>query len=86
MLGSSYVIGPRNAFHGSLGFNMGYYEGSGNKGLGFVPLATIGYDRVELCFTGSPKAGSGEREVNGKEYPATAMVAMFLKVTLYEWN
>jgi hypothetical protein len=85
MPGGAYVIGSRTDWHGTIGLNIGYMVGSGFTGIGILPVASFGFDRVELCLTGIPTAWSREDDHNGRVYPATGLVAAFLRVRVASW-
>jgi hypothetical protein len=78
MPGLRFKFGNRNRLHANLGVNGGYFEGSDFNGFGIMPSAAVGYNRVELCFTGSPNTGREHEN-------STGFVATFIKVTIASW-
>ena len=86
MFGARYVMGERKRVHATAGFMAGYYNGSGFAGVGMIPVVSIGYNWVDLCFTGSPPE-SGHKHNNSDDpkqnrETESGMVAAFLKIRL----
>ncbi len=73
------VLGQKNDYHATLSFAGGYYEGSGFVKFGILPVFSIGYDKFDLCFTGSPNVLDSNDKYN------TAMIAVFLKMQVMEF-
>lgn len=74
MAGLRYLVGERDALHAGLVVELGWLDGSNIRGPTMIPVAQIGYDRVDLCITGArPSAGPG----------ASWMVAVFLEFRLF---
>ncbi len=78
MPGIRFKFGDRNKLHGNVGINGGYFNGSDFNGFGIMPSVAFGYNRVEICFTGSP---NNDRQNEN----STGFVATFLKVTVASW-
>ncbi len=86
LMGPSYVLGDRHGWHGTAGIAGGYFGGSGFSGAGILPTVTVGYDRVDLCFTGIPHwAFADQIEHDGQFYPDTNMIAVFLKFRVWDF-
>jgi hypothetical protein len=77
-------IGERKTFHTTLGGSIGYIKGSTFNGLGMLPVASIGYNRVDLCFTGDPTGSDNQTGPTAKT-SRTASIACFLKVNLLKF-
>lgn len=78
MVGVRPFIGKRESLHASLGCSVGYLDGSGSNGFGILPIASIGYDQVDLCFTVDlDKDANQSRDDSAAR---TSSIAFFLKV------
>lgn len=76
LVGPRMILGDRNGYHSTLAVCAGYFEGSGFTGRGALPIASLGYNWLDLCFTGTP------RNPNDAPKVATAIVAVFVDVRL----
>jgi hypothetical protein len=77
-------IFDRHGFHGTLGMSGGYMSGSGYTGLTVFPVASIGYDRYELCGMVSPARYEKINYDTGKVTANMGYVAsLFLKIQLF---
>lgn len=90
MAGPQLVLGYREAFHVIPGFCAGFLKGSGHNGSIIMPYLAIGYNRVDLCFTGDPSGSNNNivRNQNGsidRDHSSTAAIAIFLKVNIFKW-
>jgi hypothetical protein len=91
MPGFRVNFGDRNAFHSSLGLNVGYFEGSGYPGVGVMPIASMGYSMVDLCVTGNPLSFISPSNNNGSSDPkqnrnaSGGFLGFFVKVKLCSW-
>jgi hypothetical protein len=87
MVGVRQVFWERKGFHATVGISGGYFQGSGFNGLGVVPTVSIGYNRVDVCFTGTFNQPVEMEKYYGKtltdhEEGKTAVLGMFLKFRL----
>jgi hypothetical protein len=80
-----YVFGERNGVHGTITAAGGYFDGSFYDGVGVMMVGSIGYDRVDLCFTGFPDLGSKTDENKDPEKSSSGVVAAFLKIRVMEF-
>lgn len=81
LAGARAVIGNRNELHGTIGMNWGYYNGSGFTDFGSMPVASIGYNRFDICFTFKPGFGESSDEYSRSQGNVDAtVVAIFLKI------
>jgi hypothetical protein len=86
MPGVRYTFGSQDSLHSSLGFNAGLFKGSGFDGFGFMPMATLGYSRVDLCVTGLPNLTDNHPgEDDPRQGASTGMVGLFVKLRIAEW-
>ncbi len=76
-----FLVGPRatlgfeKSLHASIAIQGGYLNGSGSKGQGIVPFASIGYDWFDVGITGDPFGTGGENDAE-----TSKMIAVFLKL------
>ena len=76
-------IFDRHGFHGTLGLSGGYMNGTGYTGLTVFPVASIGYDRYEVCGMVSPARYEKFNYDTGKSSAEMGYVAsLFLKIQL----
>lgn len=68
--------------HGSVGVAMGYFDGSGKKGIVGMPILSIGYNRFELCVTGSYRDNEYNEDIKKSN---TSVIATFLRIRLKEF-
>lgn len=73
--GIVFKYGDKEGWNSSFNIGLGYYEGSGNKGVGPGSALSAGYNRVLLCSSFSPK--------NGKD--GAASVSFWLRVRVGEF-
>jgi hypothetical protein len=86
MPGVRHTVGDRNGLHSSLGLNAGLFSGSGFNGFGFMPTATIGYDRVDLCVTGLPNMTDNNPSTDDpRQGASTGVIGAFIKLRIAEW-
>jgi len=78
LVGPRLTLGYDDSFHVSGGFGAGYFNGSGNNGLGYIPVVTVGYDWFNVGITGDPFSKSETVDVGDKRVAYTKMVAVFL--------
>lgn len=71
LFGIRLIVGDKKSFHGSFGYGMGYFCGSGFKNIGVLPEVLIGYDRISIGITGSLE----------KPY----MIGGFINIRLFEF-
>jgi hypothetical protein len=84
------TFGDFDGLHASVSGTIGILNGSGNKGAAFIPVASVGYDWLDLCVTYIPS----QKQV-GIEYKSidpertnlleTSVVAIFVKIRLCEF-
>jgi hypothetical protein len=91
------TFGDFDGLHGTLGATIGYLKGSGNKGGAFIPMASVGYNRLDLCMIYVPSGALGEgtagiegeattsRDPKDNRFTATAVVAFLVKIRLCEF-
>jgi hypothetical protein len=83
------TFGDYDGFHGTLGVTVGFLKGSGNNGASILPVASIGYDWIDLCLTGMPPMGSGAEQQGtdpqDNRMVDTAVIAAFVKIRLWEF-
>lgn len=78
LTGLRYVVGERTSLHTYMGALTGVLYGSGNHGAVILPYLSIGYDRVDLCLTGSyARKSSGQPD---SRLSSTSFVACFLSI------
>lgn len=87
LIGVRVVGGDRDGAHATIGVNAGYFTGSDFNGFGIMPVLSVGYDRVDLCVTGSPpgSAGnknSGSRDPHDNYGAASGFIGVFLKIRI----
>jgi hypothetical protein len=80
LVGPRLTLGYDDSFHVSGGFGVGYFEGSGNTGIGYIPVVTVGYDWFNVGITGDPFSRSETVDVGDKRVAYTKMVAVFLNL------
>ncbi len=81
MVGPRAMIGYRNGLHATASVQGGYLRGSGAKGQGILPIVSFGYDRVDVCVTGTPFS----EDNNSNSADNSNMVAVFLKFRVFEF-
>jgi hypothetical protein len=84
------TFGDFDGLHASISGTIGILNGSGNTGASFIPVASVGYDWLDLCVTYIPS----QKQV-GMEYRSsdpektnlaeTSVVALFVKIRLCEF-
>jgi opacity protein-like surface antigen len=91
MPGLRFNNGDMNRFHWNIGLNIGYYDGSSFNGLGILPSIGIGWNRVDLCFTGSPARPGPKSNPNGSSDPqenritTSGFIAAFIRIKVASW-
>ncbi len=86
--GPGCVVGDRTGIHAGLELNIGYLDGSGFRGVGAIPVLSVGYGPVDLCMTASPARGASTKAATGPddlEHGDSGMVGLFARVTLWTW-
>ena len=85
VLGFRFIlIGKRNSLHVTLGASVAYIKGSTFNGLGVLPVISLGYNRIDLCFTGDP-TGSDNHIGTTPKSSTTQSIAAFLKVNILKF-
>lgn len=79
-----FFLGSREKFHTTLSVEAGYLKGSTINGLTIIPVMSIGYDRIDLCFTGDP-TGSDNKTGPTAKTSTTASIAAFIKINLIKF-
>jgi hypothetical protein len=84
------TFGDFDGLHASLSGTIGILNGSGNKGAAFIPVASVGYDWLDLCVTYIPsykQVGMEYDSPDPKEtrLAETSVVAIFVKIRLCEF-
>jgi hypothetical protein len=91
MPGIRLNYGKRNDLHWNIGFNVGYFEGSGCRGTGMLPSLGIGWNRFDICLTGSIPTIGDKRNPNGSRNPednrntSSGFIATFLRIKVASW-
>jgi hypothetical protein len=81
MIGPRFVLGERMGWHIDLVAEVGYLYGSHKNGGTMIPVVQVGYDRVNLCVTGS--RGADTRTYNPAHNPnfaSTSAIALFAEL------
>ena len=78
LAGPRLTLGYEDSFHATAEAGVGLLHGSGNKSAALVPVVSVGYDRFNLCVTGELGNTSNEHE-------ASKMIALFLRVKLFDF-
>jgi hypothetical protein len=95
LIGARHTIGDRKAGHITGSLSAGYFEGSGLRGFGIIPVVSIGYNRVDVCITGDPYQRTESYTYNRLDYPdghttidytytksSTAIIAAYIQFRL----
>lgn len=76
-------------WHASIGINGGYFDGSGFRGIGFIPFGSVGYKRFDICVTCSPNTNGPQNSKSSapedNRATRTGLVGVFIKYTIVEW-
>jgi len=87
------LIGPRwllfgdySTFHGTFGAEVGFLNGSGNKGPALVPCVSLGWKFIDICAIGTyNKDNNGQPNQDGsinRNNCSTSIVGVFLRIRL----
>ena len=79
------LIGLRHTFwnaeewHMNASVSAGYFDGAGQHGFGIIPIVSVGYNMVDICFTGGIDIPVTAPNVSSTK---TSLIAAFLQLRL----
>lgn len=83
MTGPRVVLGERMGWHIDLVAEVGYLYGSHKNGGTIIPVVQLGYDRANLCITGSRGASTHTYNPNhDPNFASTSAIALFMELEL----